>query len=206
MNMDRINEILSLYKYPALIALVGVVMVFFGTTQSPLTQTSDAVKELPKESLVEVEDLQVKVDIGGAVTKPGVYSLEKDSRVEDLIRKAGGLDASASAEYVTKRLNLSQKVSDGMKVYIPFKGEEKSPSVAGVMTSTIGTVEASGEVAQKIIINNASQKELEELPGVGPATATKIITNRPYADPNELVSKKSVGNALYEKIKDLIEL
>src|SRR5688572_2049069 len=107
--MERVSEILQTYKYPGLICLVGVVMVFFGTSSPSFTQSAPSVKELPKESLVNIEELKIKVDIGGAVLNPGVYTLEKDSRVEDLIREAGGLDASASAEYVTKRLNLSQK-------------------------------------------------------------------------------------------------
>ena len=205
--MERLNEILLVYKYPTLIALVGLVLVFFGTSSNPFIRSSAPVKEIPKESLVNLEELQMKVDIGGAVTNPGVYLLEKDSRIEDLIRKAGGLDASASAEYITKRLNLSQKVSDSMKVYIPFKGEEKTTSVvSGIATVTTGSEETLGILAQKISINNASQKDLEELPGVGPATAVKIIANRPYTDLNELVSKKSVGKALFEKIKDLIEI
>ncbi|MBI2404837.1 helix-hairpin-helix domain-containing protein [Candidatus Gottesmanbacteria bacterium] len=55
-------------------------------------------------------------------------------------------------------------------------------------------------------INTASQNELESLPGVGPVTAKKIIDNRPYQTLEELVSKKAVGNALFEKIKGSLSL
>ena len=53
-----------------------------------------------------------------------------------------------------------------------------------------------------ININTATQTELEALPGVGPVTAGKIIDGRPYQTLEELKTKKAVGNALFEKIKD----
>jgi competence protein ComEA len=53
-------------------------------------------------------------------------------------------------------------------------------------------------------VNNASESELDSLPGVGPVTAAKIIENRPYQTIDELVVKKAVGDSLFGKIKDKI--
>lgn len=203
--MEAVNELVNRYKYPILICVVGLVLLFFGYSSDNHSTTPPAKTDIPKESIIKAESLEIKADIGGAVIKPGVYSLAKDSRVEDLIREAGGLESSASAEYVTKQLNLSQKVTDGQKVYIPFKGEEKSTSVLAI-TSQTSSASQNGAPIKKVNINNGTQQDIESLPGIGPVTATKIISNRPYADVNELVSKKSIGKAIFEKIKDKIEL
>lgn len=147
----------------------------------------------PKESLVSKSF--IKVDISGAVLKPGVISLEPGSRVEDVINLAGGFSKEANNEYISKSLNLSQKISDGQKIYIPFQGENfTSPQVAGVSTNG------------KIGLNSGTGSELESLPGIGPVTAGKIINARPYSDISELLSKKVVSKSVYEKIKDSVEI
>ena len=71
--------------------------------------------------------------------------------------------------------------------------DQKSADVIGLTTGLIN-------------INSASQTELEALPGVGPVTAGKIIDGRPYQTLEELKSKKAVGNALFEKIKDKLTI
>lgn len=98
---------------------------------------------------------------------------------------------------------MAQKLVDGTKVYIPFDSENitnkqslrsddlRQSDVAGVATN-----------AQQININTASSQELEALPGIGPVTAEKIISGRPYNKIEELVGKKVLGNALFNKVKD----
>ena len=200
--MERVNEILQSYKYPLLLGLVGAVLIFSGSISSKLVTPQAESKQLPAESLSSSHAL-IKVDIAGAINKPGVYDLAKETRVDDLIKEAGGFHPEANAEFVAKQLNLSQKLADGQKIYIPFQGE----SVAEVSTIQNGEITGNmGGVTQKININTGSQSQLEELPGIGPSTASKIIANRPYASLNDLLNKKSVGKATYDKIKDLIEI
>ena len=57
-----------------------------------------------------------------------------------------------------------------------------------------------------VSVNSASQSELESLPGIGPVTAGKIIDGRPYNQVEELLERKIVGKATFEKIKNLISL
>lgn len=201
--MDKINEKLNEYKIPLGLLLVGGVLLVGGLFSSNLIQKDKTPENFPKESLVsETSMTEVKVDVAGAVNLPGVFSLNKESRVEDAIKLAGGFSTEASKEYVSKRLNLSQKISDGLKIYIPFEGESadsikvSQSEVAGVSISSQG----------KVGINSAEQASLEALPGVGPVTAKKIINGRPYGNLEELLSKKAVSKAVYGKIIELIDL
>jgi len=66
---------------------------------------------------------KVSVDISGAVLKPGVYEVENGSRVGDLLALAGGANGDASATWVSRNLNLSKKLEDSSKIYIPFEWE-----------------------------------------------------------------------------------
>lgn len=126
----------------------------------------------------------------GAVNKPGLYTVGKNARLTDAIDAAGGFAANAD----TMRLNLAAKVADGQRVYVVRKGEATSADV-GIATSGAGgsTSAASGPVN----INDATPKQLEELPGVGPATAAAIAQYREqhgaFGSVNDLAKVKGIG-------------
>lgn len=205
--MDRLNEILSVYKYPLLLGLVGFVLIFSGTFSQLFSQKPE--KEIPKESVISSEQSGevIKVDIAGAVQTPGVFTLSKNARVEDLIKKAGGLNPQANAEFIAKQLNLSQKLNDGQKIYIPFQDEKTNGGVAGLSTSVGADLGVNSAAAQlRVNINTATQAQLEELPGIGPSTAQKIIAARPFSSIEELIQKKVVNKSVYEKVKDMVEI
>ncbi len=130
---------------------------------------------------------KIVVHVDGAVNTPGVYAIDADLRVNDLVSLAGGLSSDAD----TAQINFAAKLTDGQKIYLPRIGE----SVRGT-GSTTGT--------GLINVNTASEVQLDTLPGVGPVTAGKIIAGRPYSAPEDLLSKKVVGRSTYEKVKDLI--
>lgn len=129
----------------------------------------------------------ITIDIEGAVNHPGVYELPLGARVEDAIVAAGGFSSDADEDAIGKTVNRAVKISDGAKLYIPKTGQ---------------TTAVSGNIS----INASSQSELESLSGVGPATAKKIMGGRPYQTLEELVSKKAIGQALFDKIKDQLSL
>jgi competence protein ComEA len=167
----------------------------------------------------------IVVDVSGAVANPGVYTLPSGSRLVDLMDVSGGVSSDASGQWVSQSLNLSQKLEDSQKVYVPFEWDvdmlEEGARVAaliaeGTLNATVAvsgisvaTTEAyeedttSGE--GKINVNTASQEELETLSGVGPVTAEKIINNRSYSNLVDLQDKAGLSDGLLDKIKDSIE-
>lgn len=202
---EEFSERLNRYKIPLILCLVGVVLIGGGTFSSNLLSTLPQSSAKPvqySDKSVLTTQTSIKVDVSGAVNTPGVYSLPSDARIEDLIKASEGFHASASAEYINKTLNLSQKLVDGQKIYIPFTGESYTPQNGVAQVAGLTSTNASG----KIGINTGSQSDLESLPGIGPATATKIINARPYQTLDELRTKKAVSKAVYDKIKDLVDL
>ncbi len=204
--MEKFNELLNQYKLPLGLSLVGLVLILGGSFSSGLFHSSKP-KEIPKSSLVADPGgvlAQIKVDISGAVVSRGVHVLNKDSRVEDAIKAAGGFSSQVSSQFVSQKLNLSAKLIDGQKLYIPAVGES---NVAGVAMAVSGTTQTSlTGVTTLVGLNSATQAELEALPGVGPVTAQKIITTRPYSDISELSSKKVVSKSVFSKISPMVDL
>lgn len=195
------QEFIDKFKIPIGLSLVGIVLIIGGMFASgignPSTRSARSGQEFPKESLVSNQN--ISVDVSGAVLKPGVYQVEAQSRVEDAITAAGGFSDKANAQYISKSLNMAQKMSDGMKIYVPFEGEQTGGVSGG---SAVAGVKTSG----KVNINTASQSDLEALPGIGSVTAAKIISGRPYQKIDDLLDQKIVSKSVFEKIKDSLSL
>ena len=176
---------------PLGLGVVGLVLLVFGVAQMFLNKPQDS--PIIFEEAKEEEKQKIMVDIEGAVLNPGVYELSEDSRIVDALALTGGMSEEADRTWVEKNINLAKKVSDGLKIYIPRTGEE--------VLSGSGQGDQTGPVLN---INTASTSDLESLPGIGAVTAQKIIDARPYSQIGELVDRKIVGGATFEKIKDKI--
>lgn len=179
-----------------LILAAGILAVLLFSSRN---KTQVEILEIDSE-----EGSEVVVDLQGAVEKPGVYQLKADSRINDLLIMAGGLAAEADREWFSKNVNLAQKLSDGIKIYVPFEGEvgkaqDYSGQVAGIASETFG---------EKININLATSAELETLSGIGPATAKKIIDyrqeNGPFTSAEEIMKVPGIGEKTFENIKEKI--
>ena len=194
-NPSGLKDLIEKFKIPIALSLVGIVLIIGGLFLSK----PDTKKDFPKESIVEGQKM-ISVDVSGSVNKPGVYQLDLNSRIEDAILAAGGFTELANQEYISKYLNMAQKLADGSKVYVPPEGE------TGASGGGQGGTVAGATVQTAININTATQVELEALPGIGPVTASKIISDRPYQAVDELLNKKIVTKSVFEKIKDQIVL
>lgn len=147
----------------------------------------------------------VVVHVLGAVRKPGLVTLATGSRVQDAIAAAGGLAAKADPG----ELNLAQAVTDGQQIVVGTKnkpaGEVRNGTAGG---SVGGGAGGSGTAAGQLVdLNTAGQAELEELPGVGPVMAGKILTwrteNGRFSRVEELQEIDGVGPKTYAKLAPL---
>jgi competence protein ComEA len=150
---------------------------------------------------VTVADSPVSVHVAGAVERPGVYELEPGARVFMALDAAGGVTAEADAN----ALNLAAVVVDGSRVYVPIVGETLPPdSAAG---ASQGVVVPSGPGAL-VDVNRATADELDVLPGVGPATATAIVTERerngPFLSVDDLERVPGIGPAKLDALRELV--
>lgn len=170
----------------------GLIVLIGGSKSA----SDEVIFEQGDGQVLNSSEAKITVDIEGAVLNPGVYNLSSDSRLKDAFVAAGGFSQSADKEWVTKNLNLAQKLIDGAKIYVPKTGENTKES----------NLENGAENLSKsqININTASVKELDILPGIGLVTAQKIIDSRPYSTIDDLLSKKVVNNRVFEKIKEKI--
>ncbi|MGB9911594.1 MAG: helix-hairpin-helix domain-containing protein [Microgenomates group bacterium] len=205
MNWEIEEEKLIKFKIPLIILFWGVIFLGLGFLFLKI-QT----QETPKIEIISSEENSSKntifVDLQGAVEKPGVYELPTNSRINDLLIRAGGLSASADRDWVSKNINLAQKLTDGIKIYIPTQDEVRKFGGPGISISqeSGGVAGVSSQVSGKININTASQFQLESLWGIGPSRAKAIIANRPYQNIEELVTKAKIPQSVFEKIKDQI--
>lgn len=142
------------------------------------------------------------VDVQGAVLHPGVRELGAGSRVGDAIAAAGGYGPRVDAERAGRELNLAAALKDGDRIVVPSRDDPPGPSGSGPAAS--GAARAPGGLVD---LNNATAAQLDELPGIGPVTAKKIIDARaekPFATIDELKERKIVGASALEKLRDLV--
>ena len=148
----------------------------------------------------------VWVHVAGAVSTPGLYEVDAGGRVGDAIRAAGGAIGDACVDAV----NLARLLDDGERVYVPTREEVDSGTLfAGELSpGPDGGAAGGGASGSGLMdINGASESELQTLPGIGPATATKIVADReangPYSSPEDLLRVSGIGE---KKLAGLIDL
>lgn len=153
----------------------------------------------------------IYVEVSGSVKKPDVYKVVFGTRLNDLIKKAGGLSDEADKNYFARNFNLARIVFDQEKIYIPSVWEVNNgyfiESVKNLTYQQLTYQNPNNNQSNELInINEATLEELDSLPGIGKVTAQKIIDARPFNDVNDLVNKKIVNKSVFEKIKDLITI
>lgn len=166
--------------------------------------------QLASESLVTIAPLpvptsgSVTVFVGGAVQRPGLYTLPQGERIDAALAAAGGLTAEADPE----GLNRALRLRDEAQIVVPRKGEPTAtPPRASTAPGTAAPTAASGAhlpatpaAEGPLNVNSASAAELEGLPGVGPKLAQAIVEYRaehgPFVGPAQLAEVRGISERL----------
>lgn len=207
--------------YPLTVVIVIILLITYVIIKKKLEKESIITISnndlILKESIEEkTEKKEINVDIKGAVKKPGVYTVEDSSIVNDIIKLAGGLTKEAD----TSLINLSKKVIDEMVIIIYTKEEVKNSNIINTVIkeverecicpnikndSCINEEIDSPIVTNKLInINTATLEELIKIPGIGESKAKAIIEYRKenkFINIEDILNVTGIGNNLYEEIK-----
>ena len=210
--------------------LIFIVVLLIGCIITSLISTNDKEKALPVSSLPQsaqgavaskaAQAKTVRVQVGGAVLEPGIYDVPASCRVEEAIAAAGGLTENADSE----RVNLVRKVRDGMQIRVPVQKaartnrtqSKNAQAKSGLGESVLGKSSSAkvgsgrnNSMMQSVRINSASASELQQLPGIGPALAQRIVETRNngrFTSADDLLRVPGIGKAKLAKLRDYVEV
>ena len=192
-----------------IIVLVLIIIYFYNSRLEPPQLEDDILVEENQTNSnlgnkTDEKDLII-IHITGAVKMPGIVKLEEGARIEDAINKAGGLTEDADIS----KVNLAYVLEDGVKIIIP------SDSDIGDLGENIISNGSGENILEDfenssdnniLNINKATEQELEDLPGIGPSLASKIIEyrnkNGKFSSVEDIKNVNGIGESKYENIKE----
>ena len=206
-TLEKMHSKLSLADLgkPALIGIaVLVIMVavlagrnLIGTataTEFELSSDASSIEETASDGGSHKTET-LFVHVSGCVANPGLYELEEGSRLASAIEAAGGFTEDAACDSV----NLARRLEDGEMVVV------SSVSAGSGANEEIPEAKTASSL---ININTATAQELEQLPGIGPSTAQKIVSDRmangSFKSPDDLKRVTGIGDKKFETISALI--
>ncbi len=197
--------------------IVAALLCGFGYFGSRQLQSKPELKLEPlvpaTAGMEEPARQEVLVHVAGAVKRPGVVRMAADARVQDAIQTSGGAKPTAALD----ELNLAAKLVDGTQLFVPGKGQaaEVAEAYRGggseayrakPKASSGGGTPGTGSIS----LNSAGASQLDRLPGVGPATAAKILEYRRahggFSSIDELLSVKGIGPKKLAAMRKFVRL
>ena len=191
--ISRSTALVGLSLALVLLALVGQRFAQAGTAGEADVAAAplEPVAEAPARTALVVH-------VVGEVRRPGLYRLRDGSRIADAVRRAGGARHGADLA----ALNLAAPLVDGVQVLVP------SQVVEAAMSPGAAAVGGGAPAASAVSLSSATVEELDELPGVGPITAQKIVDYRaehgPFASVDDLDAVPGIGPTRIEQLRDLV--
>jgi competence protein ComEA len=139
----------------------------------------------------------VVVHVAGAVRSPGVYRMRPNARVDDAVGRAGGATPRADLSQV----NLAAKVEDGRQVLVPERVRAGAPATAAAAEPAPGV---------PLNLNTATLEQLDELDGIGPATAQSILDYREenggFGSVEELGQVPGIGDVRLASLREQVRV
>lgn len=183
--LDRIKALATSANKFTMVAIIAFVLLI-GWLLWPRSEIEQIGSS--ENQVLEIPESEISIHVVGEVGNPGLYQLPLGSRVSDVIALAGGVSDNASAASI----NLARILIDGEQIIVKSGVEHKQ------------------EMDSKISINESDVNQLDELPGVGPSIAGKIIEyrerNGPFRSLEQLTEVSGIGPKMLENIKDLVRL
>ena len=190
-NLTRTQLALLLVPLLALLTVAGSRIAGVGSNQGPAEPVRLAGSDFDPGTAAARARLVVHVV--GAVRRPGLLQVSDGARVADALARAGGATARADLSAV----NLAAPLADGQQIVVP----RRAPPGSGVGPGA----PAAGS---KVSLGIATIEQLDELPGIGPVTAQKIVdwraSNGPFRSVEDLDDVPGIGPARIEQLRDLV--
>jgi competence protein ComEA len=181
------------------VALLGAVVLIVAARHLASARAPSAATDQAAAALVTTptgsgaSGKQLVVHVVGAVKRPGLYRFADGSRVADAVRRAGGATRRADLA----QINLAAPMADGLQVVVPRR-----------QPGGVAAAAASEAPAGPVHLNTATLEQLDELPGVGPVTAQKIIDYRTknggFTSVDDLDAVSGIGPARLDTLRELV--
>ena len=176
--------------------------IYVLTEEEKSSDESMEEQEIKKEEN-NITDKKITVYVSGAVNKPGIVTLNEGDRLAKAVEKVGGITKKADLNGI----NMAIKLQDEMHYIVPRIGEVVKDSASEVVSEGNFNQAESSKTSQ-ININTATIEELDKLPGVGEATANKIVNHRSengeFKSIEEIKNVNGIGDKKFEEMKNLI--
>ena len=196
-----------------IIVVTGIIIYIYNSNKVDNSELSEDMLVVSNSTNNTIENItdekdMIIIHITGAVKTPGIVKLDEGSRIEDAINKAGGLTEDADIS----KVNLAYILEDGVKIKIPSNTDVGDLQDENILSSDSGEgiIDENKDSSQSssLNINKATEQDLQNLPGIGPSLASKIIAyrdeNGKFSTIEDVKNVNGIGDNKFENIKDYI--
>ena len=204
MEYKKVLSIISGVLAVIVIILVGRGMMASSTKEKVMV--TNAVNTTRVEETTTMMPQNCYVDIKGEVLRPGVYEFSCESRIQEVIKKAGGFTEEADET----KINLAQKITDQMQMIVPNVNSKQEGGVTegNSEKGNSSNMILSNAKQGKVNINTATLEELQTIKGIGKKKAEAILQYRkehgPFRTKEDLLEVKGIGKKALEAIESQV--
>lgn len=207
---------LLLMEYKKVLSIIGgvlavivIILVGRGMMASPTKEkvmVTNAVNTTRVEETTTMIPQNCYVDIKGEVLRPGVYEFSCESRIQEVIKKAGGFTEEADET----KINLAQKISDQMQIIVPnlHSKQEGGVTEGNSEKGNLSNTTLSNSKQGTVNINTATLEELQTIKGIGKKKAEAILQYRKehgaFRTKEDLLQVKGIGKKALEAIESQV--